>query len=129
MSNATKGRTIAYWVTTGLICAAMLGSGVMDLLAPPEMTEAMTNLGFPLHLLLLLGIAKLLAVAAILAPGLPRLKEWAYAGLFFDLAGAIWSHIHAGDGPDRYAVIFVFIALLFASHALRPSGRTLVAAG
>jgi uncharacterized membrane protein YphA (DoxX/SURF4 family) len=125
MAKDSKGLKIGYWVTTGLLAAAMTMSGVLDLVPPAELVEAIEHLGYPTHLLTLLGIAKLLAVAAILAPGFARLKEWAYAGLAIDLIGAAWSHANSGDPIAEWAVIFVFMALLFASYFLRPASRRL----
>jgi hypothetical protein len=125
MAKDSKGLKIGYWVTTGLLAAAMTMSGVLDLFPPPELVEAIEHLGYPTHVMTLLGIAKLLAVAAILTPGFARLKEWAYAGLAIDLSGAAWSHANSGDPIAEWAVIFAFIGLLFASYFLRPANRRL----
>lgn len=125
MATDSKGRKIGYWVTTGLLALAMTGSGVADLVGNEQIAEAMKHLGYPEHLMTLLGIAKLAAVATILAPRLARLKEWAYAGLTIDLGGAVWSHVQAGDSIADWGMIFVFIALVFASYFLRPSDRRL----
>ena len=125
MAEDSKGRKIGYWVVTGLLAAAMTMSGVMDLIAPQDLVAAVENLGYPLHVLTLLGIAKLLAVAAILARKFARLKEWAYAGMAFDLIGAAWSHALNGDSIADWGVVFVFLALVFASYFLRPADRKL----
>lgn len=125
MATDSKGRKIGYWVTTGLLALAMTGSGVADLIGNEDIAKAMTHLGYPLHLMTLLGIAKLAAVATILAPRLARLKEWAYAGLTIDLGGAVWSHVQSGDAIAEWGVVFVFIALIFGSYFLRPSDRRL----
>ena len=103
----------------------MTMSGIMDVIEHPALVEAMQHLGFPTHILVLLGVAKLLAVAVLVAPGLRRAKEWAYAGLAIDLGGAIWSHVQAGDPQGKFAIIYVFLVLLTASHALRPASRRL----
>lgn len=85
---------ILYWVFTGLFAALMLFSTVPNLFVSEDSIALITNqLGYPQYLIAFLGVAKLLGVIAILVPGFPRLKEWAYAGLFFDLIGATYSAI------------------------------------
>jgi hypothetical protein len=89
-----KKINIMYWTTTGLFGAFMLFSAIPDIIIVPEAVELVTNkLGYPEYIIPFLGVAKLLGVIAILIPGYPRIKEWAYAGLFFDLAGATYSGI------------------------------------
>ncbi|MGO4499078.1 DoxX family protein [Paenibacillus sp. 2RAB27] len=86
----------------------------------------MTGLGYPEYILTILGFWKLMAVIAILIPRFPRLKEWAYAGFFFELSGAAASHILNGDSLALAAQPLVFLALVMASWALRPRSRKLV---
>lgn len=115
-----RTRKIAYIATTSLFALAMLGSGFADLFQPAELVEGFARLGLPMYIATMLGVWKLLGVAAIAAPGLPRLKEWAYAGFFFDLSGAVVMHVIAGEP------MFTPLALLLlgmVSWALRPSGR------
>jgi uncharacterized membrane protein YphA (DoxX/SURF4 family) len=107
---------IAYWIFTILLCLPILIGGVFDAISAPEAIEAMKHLGYPAYLLPFLGVAKILAVIAILVPRFPRLKEWAYAGLFFDLLGAMYSHISSGDGPDKWGFFPVAFILLFGSY-------------
>jgi hypothetical protein len=90
-----KTITILYWVFTGLFGAFMLFSAIPDILVVPDAVTFVTGLGYPKYIIPFLGIAKFLGVVAILIPGFPRLKEWAYAGLFFDLLGATYSGICA----------------------------------
>jgi uncharacterized membrane protein YphA (DoxX/SURF4 family) len=126
MATDSKGRTIAYWVLTGLLAAGMASGGIMDLMAPPEAVAGFEHLGYPTHLLTLLGIAKLLAVVTILAPGFARLKEWAYAGMAIDVIGAGWSHVFSSDPVGQWLpFILLFLALVFGSYFLRPSNRRL----
>jgi hypothetical protein len=73
-------------------------------------------MGYPLYIFKFLAVAKILGVVALLVPGYPRLKEWAYAGFFFDLAGATYSFIAIGDPPAGWAPNFIFIAILFGSY-------------
>jgi hypothetical protein len=117
-----RTRKIAYVATTALFALAMLGSGFADLTHPAEIVEGFAKLGLPLYIATMLGVWKLLGVAAIAAPGLPRLKEWAYAGFFFDLSGAVVLHAMFGEP----VFIPLGLALLgMASWALRPSTRML----
>lgn len=120
-----KGRKIGYWITTGLLGLGFVGGGVMDLLATPDVVAQFTSLGYPAYLPRFLGVAKLLGAAAILAPKLPRLKEWAYAGVVFDLMGATYSHIAHGDGPDKIIPPVVLLAVAAVSYFLRPDDRKL----
>ncbi len=83
------------------------------------------QLGYPPYLLNILGFWKVLGAVAVLVPGLPRLKEWAYAGFFFDLTGAAASHTFAGDDAGKVLAPLFFLALVAASWALRPASRRL----
>lgn len=122
-------RAIGYWVSTGLIALAMLAGGGMDLMAGPEVVEGLAHLGYPAYFARLLGVWKLLGGITILAPGLPRLKEWAYAGIFIDLSAASVSHAASGDGFAKAVIPLVLAGIMFASWALRPASRKLLAPG
>ncbi len=119
------GKTIAYWITTGLTAAAFAFGGVMDLAHGSEIEKGILELGYPVYLLTILGVWKLLGAVAIVAPRLPRLKEWAYAGMVFDLSGAAASHAAHGDPADKIVTPLVLLALTAASWALRPAARKL----
>jgi uncharacterized membrane protein YphA (DoxX/SURF4 family) len=111
-----KKTKIIYWVLTGLL-AALLGIGsVFDAISAPEAVEHITRIGYPVYLVPFLGIAKILGIIAILVPGYPRLKEWAYAGLTYDIIGAIYSHFAFGDGPKMWAGLFVGLAIIAGSY-------------
>jgi hypothetical protein len=86
-----KKKTVLYWVFTGLFAFVMLGSAIPDILIMPMAVEGFRSIGYPAQLVPFLGWAKLLGVIGILIPGYPRIKEWAYAGLIYDIAGAIYS--------------------------------------
>ncbi|MFO0630366.1 MAG: DoxX family protein [Polyangiales bacterium] len=118
-------RTVAYWTTTGLFAAALSLSGIAALSRVPAVAAGYQHLGYPLYFMSILGAAKLLGVFTLLAPGLPRLKEWAYAGFAINLVSASVSHLAAGDpaGPALTPVVLLGVAM--ASWALRPEGRTL----
>jgi len=92
-----KGINILYWIVTGLLAAFMLLGAIPDILRSPEAVSWLAHLGYPAYLLPFLGTAKVLALITILFPGFPTLKEWAYAGLAFDLIGALYSHLSVGD--------------------------------
>jgi len=119
----SKPRVIGYWVTTGLLAAAFLAAGAAELASEPAAVAATLALGYPAYLLTLLGAWKVLSIPALLAPRLPRLKEWAYAGIFFDLTGAAASHAFSADSPGKIATPLVLLLIAAASWALRPQSR------
>jgi len=110
-----KRTKILYWVFTGLLAAFMLFSSIPDIIVTaPAIDIITTHLGYPKYIIAFLGVAKLLAVIAILVPGFPRLKEWAYAGIVFDLTGALYSSIAVGDPAwgEKGGWAFMFLPLL-----------------
>jgi uncharacterized membrane protein YphA (DoxX/SURF4 family) len=118
-----KAKAITYWICTVLIAFAFLSGGVVDLMRPPQALEGMTHLGYPPYFMIILGVWKVLGGIAILLPGFRLVKEWAYAGMIFDLTGASASHLATGDDARHILVPLVLAALVFASWALRPEGR------
>lgn len=122
-----KARKIGYWVTTGLVGLAFASGGVMDLMRGPDMVAGMAHLGYPAYFTLILGAWKVAGAVAVLIPGFPRLKEWAYAGMVFDLTGAAFSHAAVGDDAGKVIAPLVLTALVAASWALRPESRRLEA--
>jgi uncharacterized membrane protein YphA (DoxX/SURF4 family) len=123
-----KTRTLAYWITTGLLAFAFLGGGLLDLSGSPDVDAQMAHLGYPAYFAILLGAWKVLGALAILVPGLPRLKEWAYAGMVFDLTGAVVSHAAVGDAVAQLFPAIALLGILAASWALRPASRVLAGA-
>ena len=111
-----KARIWIGWPVTGLMAALMLLSAVPDVLRVPGAMTVFRHLGYPPYLLLFLGTAKILGVAAVLAPGLPRLKEWAFAGLTFDLTGALYSHVSVGDPASVWAPAAIGLVLMAGSY-------------
>jgi hypothetical protein len=111
---------ITYWIVTGLFAAFMLFSSIPDIMVVPDAIKIVTtHLGYPVYLIRFLGVAKLLGVIAILVPGFSRLKEWAYAGLFFDLFGAMYSSICIKDPLSQFIPFFILIFIfLFGSYIL-----------
>jgi uncharacterized membrane protein YphA (DoxX/SURF4 family) len=120
-----KSRSISYWVSTAIIAFVLLSGGVADVVHQADATAGMLHLGYPLYFVTLLGVWKLLGGIALLAPRLPRLKEWAYAGAFFDLTGAVVSHASSGDDARHILTPLIFAVIALASWALRPSSRKL----
>lgn len=117
-----KKVNIAYWICTILISGMMLFSAIPNILCTEESVKFITHLGYPQYFIPFIGVAKLLGVIAILIPGFPRIKEWAYAGLFFDLAAATYSFIALGalveGGTAGIISMCVFIGLLLGSYFL-----------
>ena len=122
--GATKARTIGYWVTTGLLVFCMTG-GIFELLGLKTTMDGIMRLGYPSYIVPALGLGKVLAILAILWPGLPRLKEWAYAGIFFNMMGALVSHVAHHDAAWSILVAVTVAAITLASWALRPQDRRL----
>ena len=120
-----KAKIIAYWVTTAIVAFVMLSGGIANLAHQKDTVEGMLHLGYPLYFVRILGFWKLLGGIAVLTPRFPRLKEWAYAGIFFDLSGAMASHISAGDDARHVVVPALLAVVAVASWALRPPGRVL----
>ena len=124
-----KRKTTAYWIATGLFCAVFLFGGTSHLLRTEAMAEGIASLGYPAYLMTILGTAKLLGAAALLAPGRPLLKEWAYAGFTFDLLGATASHTFAGDPLSETMRPAILLLVGAASYLLRPASRRLAQEG
>lgn len=105
-----------YWIVTGLMAAFMLMASIPDILRIPQAVDVFTHLGYPTYLIPFLGVAKILAVIAILAPAVRWLKEWAYAGLVFDLIGAFYSHLSVGDPLSAWMFPVIGLCLVTASY-------------
>jgi hypothetical protein len=121
--NLSRGRTIAYWFFTVTIALELALGGVWDILRIPYAHDLVVDhLGYPAYFLVIIGVWKVPGAVVLLAPRLPRLKEWVYAGAFFTYTGAAASHLAMGDfafalGPAIFGVITL------ASWALRPAPR------
>jgi uncharacterized membrane protein YphA (DoxX/SURF4 family) len=129
---AMNPRPIAYWTATAVIASETLAGGITDLLQGREsvvagrpVVEVVTQLGYPVYVLRILGILKVAGAVVLLVPRLPRLKEWAYAGVTFELTGAAASHVLRGNGPRDVITCLILTAFALASWALRPPSRTL----
>lgn len=111
-----KKINIIYWVSTSLILLLMLFSAVSSFMENPEGKEMMDKMHYLPYVFHLLAVAKILGIIALLTPGFPRLKEWAYAGFMFDLIGATYSMYATGFPVAQYAPMFAFIAILACSY-------------
>lgn len=122
-------RQIAYALTTVLVVLAFAGSGLANLLHVTHVAEDMGHLGYPSYFMTILGSWKILGAVAVSAPGLPRAKEWAYAGMIFDVTGAAASRAAASDGAMMVVVPLVIGIVIAVSWATRPPSRRLAHAG
>jgi uncharacterized membrane protein YphA (DoxX/SURF4 family) len=113
-----KLRTI-YWIITGIFAAFLTFGSIFNVLSVPQAVELIVNkLGFPPFMVPFVGVMKILGCIAILVPGFPRIKEWAYAGLAYDLGGAVIAHIAIGAPFGEWAGLFLPITFLAASYLL-----------
>jgi uncharacterized membrane protein YphA (DoxX/SURF4 family) len=123
-----KSRAIAYWVATALVAAELAVGGAWDILRMPAVRGVITHLGYPGYFLVILGTWKLAGAAALLVPRFPRVKEWAYAGAFFECTGGVGSHLAVRDGVNfEVAFLSIMTGLLIASWLFRPASRRLPA--
>lgn len=112
-----KTTKILYWTFTGLFAFMMLGSAIPDILSQPIAVKGMHDeLGYPLYFIPFIGVAKVLGVFAILVPGYPRIREWAYAGMFFDLIGATYSIAAIGKPFSVVLQMAIPLALAILSY-------------
>lgn len=118
-----KRNIILYWIATIWLALGMLSTGIVQLLQIKEEVDMMTHLGYPLYFLTLLGIWKILGVIAVLLPKFPILKEWAYAGFFFSMSGAMYSHLAVGDPAAELFGPALLLVLTSVSWYLRPTNR------
>lgn len=111
-----KTTRIIYWTTTILFAAFMTFSAIPDILMVDDAIKFMTHLNYPLYFIPFIGVAKLLGAVAILIPAFKKIKEWAYAGLFFDLIGAVYSNIMTDGFQPGMLVMVVVFAIAIASY-------------
>ena len=119
----TKRNRIIYWVATIWLSLGMVSTGIVQLIKMKEEADMFSRLGYPEYLLTILGVWKLLGVIAVLAPRFPLVKEWAYAGFFFAMSGAIFSHLAMGDGAKELFGPALLIILTVVSWYFRPADR------
>ena len=119
----TKRNKIIYWIATIWLALGMVSTGGVQLLKMKEEVDMITQLGYPVYFLTILGIWKMLGVVAVLVPKFPLLKEWAYAGFFFAMSGAIFSHAASGDGAIEFFGPVLLLVLTVVSWYFRPAER------
>jgi len=124
----SKRNKIIYWVSTLWLALGMTSTGIAQFIKMKEDVDLFNRLGYPIYFLTILGIWKILGVIAVLIPRFPLLKEWAYAGFFFAMSGAVLSHLASGSGAIDYFGPVLLIVLTITSWYFRPEERKLVSA-
>jgi hypothetical protein len=124
----TKRNKISYWVATLWLALGMLSTGIVQVLKMKEEVDMMVHLGYPVYFLTIIGVWKILGVTAILIPKFPLLKEWTYAGFFFAMSGAIFSHLASGDGAKEFFGPTLLLVLIVISWYFRPAERKVISA-
>jgi hypothetical protein len=119
-----KKRSIAYWSCTAFVVLIMGISGVLAISHGAPFMKALAHLGYPRYFSNLLGLGKIVGICVLVAPGLPRLKEWAYVAFGIMVLSACYSHYSSGDGWMAFEPLVTFGALAL-SYALRPASRRL----
>jgi uncharacterized membrane protein YphA (DoxX/SURF4 family) len=119
----TKRNKIIYWIATAWLSLGMTSTGIVQLIQLKAEVDMMSHLGYPLYLLTIIGVWKILGVITILLPKFPLLKEWAYAGFLFCMTGALFSHIAVGDPAKEFFGPTLLLILTFVSWYFRPENR------
>ena len=122
----TKRNKITYWISTIWLALGMLSTGIVQLLKAKEEVDLFTHLGYPVYLLTILGVWKFLGVVTVLIPKFPLLKEWTYAGFFFVMSGAVFSHIASGDPTNEIFPSLLLLILTVVSWYFRPADRKII---
>ncbi len=118
-----KSKVIGYWVCTILMVFFFLPGGIFYVTRAPQAVEGVMHLGFPLYFVIFLGVWKVLGSIALVVPGFALVKEWAYAGMFFDLTGASVASAATGAAWWHIATPLGIVLILYGSWALRPASR------
>ena len=121
-----KRNRIIYWIFTAWLALGVTSTGIVQLLKVKEEVDMFAHLGYPEYLLTMIGAWKILGVVAVLIPNFPLLKEWAYAGFFFCMTGAIVSHMALGDPIGEVAPPLLLLVLTVISWYFRPASRKLI---
>ncbi len=119
----SKRNKIIYWIATAWLSLGMVSTGIVQLLKVKDEVDFILLLGYPAYFLTLIGVAKILGVVAVLIPKFPLLKEWAYAGFFFSMSGAIFSHIAKGNTMSEIFPPLLLLILSLTSLYFRPASR------
>ncbi len=124
----TKRNKIIYWIATIWLALGMTSTGIVQLMRVPDEVNLMTKLGYPVYFLSIIGVWKILGVVAVLVPRFALLKEWAYAGFFFNMSGAVISHLIMNDEPKELFGPILLILLTIVSWYFRPAERKVIPA-
>lgn len=119
----TKRTKIIYWIATIWLALGMFSTGIVQVIKMKEEVAVITHLGYPIYFLTILGIWKILGVIALLIPKFPLLKEWTYAGFFFAMSGAVFSHLAVGSGTKDFFGPILLLILTLVSWYFRPIDR------
>ena len=122
----TKRNKIIYWVATLWLALGMTSTGIVQIIKMDEEVQNFSNLGFPVYLMTLIGVWKILGVIVVLIPKFPLVKEWAYAGFFFTMTGAIISHLAIGEPIVKTLPPLLLLILTILSWYFRPDDRRLI---
>jgi hypothetical protein len=128
LSKMKKVNKIIYWVSTLWLALGMVSTGAVQLFKNKEEVENITQLGYPVYILTILGIWKILGAAVVLIPKFALLKEWAYAGFFFAMSGALFSRVAMGDSIGKTAPALLLLVLTLISWYFRPVERKIILA-
>jgi hypothetical protein len=121
-----KSNKIIYWISTIWLALGMVSTGIVQLLKMKDEVDKIAQLGYPRYFLTIIGVWKILGVVVVLMPKLPLLKEWAYAGFFFAMSGAVFSHLAVGDGAKEFFGPVLLLVLTVVSWYFRPSTRKII---
>lgn len=122
----TKRNKIFYWIATLWLALGMVSTGIVQLIKHKNEVAMMTHLGYPVYFLTIISIWKFLGVIVILIPKFPLLKEWAYAGFFFAMSGAVFSHLICHDGAREIFGPVLLLVLTAVSWYFRPAYRKMI---
>ena len=123
---AGKAGKIIYWISTIWLALGMLSTGIVQLFKVKGKVDFIINMGYPVYFLTILGVWKILGVVALLIPKFPLLKEWAYAGFFFAMSGAVFSHIASGNSVNEIFPPLLLLILTVVSWYFRHADRKIV---
>jgi len=126
LTSSTKLNKIIYWISTLWLALGMLSTGAVQLFQLKTEVDFTANLGYPAYFITILGVWKFLGVVALLIPKFALLKEWAYAGFFFVMSGAIFSHLASGDAVNKIFPSLLLLVLTMVSWYFRPADRKVI---
>lgn len=122
-SKSPKRKKIIYWIFTLWMSLGMISTAIVQLMRNKNEVESFTTLGYPVYLMTIIGVWKIMGVIAVLIPGRPLLKEWAYAGFIFLMSGAMLSHIIVDDPLNKTFPALLLLVLTIISWYTRPAER------